>query len=103
MKITKKIVILFAAALLFLAPESFAYPQYGSSCSNCHATPQNGLGNQMGISTADGNKNVVLTERNAPTGDTPRQDMNPMRYTLGIIGTGFVVISQFYSLRKRRR
>jgi hypothetical protein len=61
------------------------------------------LGNQMAISTADGNDNVVLTQANTQTGDTPRQKMDPMRYTLGVIGTGLVVISQFYSLRKRGR
>jgi hypothetical protein len=101
MKITKKIAILFVASLLFLAPVSLAYPQYGSQCSNCHATAQNGLGNQMRIPSADGN--VILTQGNTQTGNAPRQEMNPMRYTLGVIGTGLVVISQFYSLRKRRR
>jgi hypothetical protein len=103
MKITKKIVFLFTLVILIGIPESFAYPQYGSSCSTCHATSRNGLGNQMGISTSDGDKNVVLIQGNARTGDIPGQEMNPARYTLGVIGTGLVVISQFYSLRKRRR
>jgi hypothetical protein len=100
---TIAVLSLLTLVMLIGIPESFAYPQYGSSCSNCHSTAQNGLGNQMGISTADGNNNVVLTQGNTQTGDTPRQEMNPMKYTLGVIGTGLVVISQFYSLRKRRR
>ncbi|MCZ7392579.1 MAG: hypothetical protein O8C56_04500 [Candidatus Methanoperedens sp.] len=108
---------LLTLVILIGIPESFAYPQYGGSCSTCHAinAAQNGLGNEMGnnnvtvqehgsiISTADGNKNVDFTQGNAQTRHTPRQQMNPMRYTLGIIGTGFVVISKFYSLRKRGR
>ncbi len=103
--IGKTIAVLSLLTLVILIgiQASFAYPQYGSQCSNCHATPHNGLGNQIGIPAADGNKNVYLTQENAQTGDTPRQEMNPMRYTLGVIGTGLVVISQFYSLRKRRR
>jgi len=56
------------------------------------------LGKEMVISTADINKNG---QGNAQTGNTPGQMMNPMRYTLGVIGTGLVVMSQFYSLRKR--
>jgi hypothetical protein len=78
-------------------------PSYGGSCSSCHGinAAQNGVGNKMGISTAKGNNNVVLTQGNAQTGDTFRQMMNPMRYTLGVIGTGLVAMSQFYSLRKR--
>jgi hypothetical protein len=100
---TIAVLSLLTLVILIGIPESFAYPQYGDSCSTCHATAQNGLGNKMGISTADGNKNAVLTQGIAQRGDTPRQEMNPMRYTLGIIGTGLVVISQFYSLRKRKR
>jgi len=100
---TIAVLSLLTLVILIGIPESFAYPQYGGSCSSCHVTAQNGLGNQMGISTADGNKNAVLTQGNTQTGDTSRQEMNPMRYTLGVIGTGLVVISQFYSLRKRRR
>ncbi len=101
----KKIVIvlaLLALAVPIVIPESFAYPQYGGSCSNCHATnaARNGLGNEIG--TAAGN-NVVHTQVNIQAGDIPGQSMNPMKYTLGVIGTGLVVISQFYSLRKRRR
>ncbi|VVB96873.1 Uncharacterised protein [uncultured archaeon] len=103
----KTIIVLFLLSLAILIgiPESFAYPQYGSSCSDCHVinAAQNGLGNEMGISAADRNKNADLTQENAQTGDSPRQMMNPMRYTLGVIGTGLVVISQFYSLRKRGR
>jgi hypothetical protein len=100
---TIAVLSLLTLVILIGIPESFAYPQYGSSCSTCHATAQNGLGSQIGISTANMNKNTVLTQGNAQTGGTPRQEMNPMRYTLGVIGTGLVVISQFYSLRKRRR
>jgi hypothetical protein len=60
-----------------------------------------GLGKEMIISTADINKIGDLTQGNAQTGNTPMQMMNPMRYTSGVIGTGLVVMSQFYSLRKR--
>ena len=100
---TIAVLSLLTLVILIGIPESFAYPQYGSSCSTCHATVQNGLGSKMVLSSANGNKNAVLTQGNAQARDTPRQEMNPMRYTLGVIGTGLVVISQFYSLRKRRR
>ena len=102
---TIAVIFLLLLAILIVVPESFAYPQYGGSCSSCHGinAVQNGVGNKMGISTAKGNKNVDLTQGNAQTGDTPRHKMNPMRYTLGVIGTGLVVISQFYSIRKRVR
>ena len=102
----KTIVVIFLLllAILIVVPESFAYPQYGSSCSSCHGinAAQNGVGNNMGISTAKGNNNVDLTQGNAQTG-TFSHKMDPMRYTLGVIGTGFVAISQFYSIRKRAR
>ena len=123
----KTIAVFFLLTLVILIgiPESFAYPQYGGSCSTCHAinAAQNGLGNEMGtnnvtvqnhgsiFSTANGDKkvvNVLLAQGNAQTGDittikekTPRQKMDPIRLSLGIIGTALVVISQFYSLRKR--
>lgn len=99
------VIFLLLLAILIGVPESFAYPQYGSSCSSCHGinAAQNGVGNKMAISTAKGNNNVDLTQGNAQTGDNFRQKMNPMRYTSGVIGTGLVVISQFYSIRKRAR
>jgi hypothetical protein len=102
---TIAVIFLSLLAILIVLPESFAYPSYGGSCSSCHGinAAQNGVGNKMGISTAKGNNNVVLTQGNAQTGDTFRQKMNPMRYTLGVIGTGLVVISQLYSIRKRAR
>jgi hypothetical protein len=128
----KTIAVFFLLTLVILIeiPESFAYPQYGSSCSACHGndmgnnnapiptsipTPPPPLGNEMGnnnvtaqvhgsiLSIADGNKNVDLTQGNAQTGDTSGLMMDPIRYALGIVGTALVVISQFYSLRKRRR
>jgi len=97
---TIAVIFLSLLAILIVVPESFAYPSYGGSCSSCHGVnaAQNG-----GISTAKGNNNVGLTQGNAQTGTTLRQKMNPMRYTLGIIGTGLVVISQLYSIRKRAR
>jgi hypothetical protein len=55
------------------------------------------------ISTAKGNNNVDLTQGNAQAGDTLWYKMDPVRYTLGVIGTGLVAISQFYSIRKRAR
>jgi hypothetical protein len=96
---------LLLLAILIVVPESFAYPQYGSSCSSCHGinAAQNGVGNKMGVSTAQGNNNMDLTQGNAQTGDSFMHKMNPMRYILGVIGTGLVVISQFYSIRKRAR
>jgi hypothetical protein len=126
----KTIAVFFLLTLVILIeiPESFAYPSYGGDCSACHGndmgynnapiptsapTPPPPLGNDVGnnnvtvqvhgsiLSIADGN--VDLTQGNAQTAYTPRSMMNPMRYALGIIGTGLVVISQFYSLRKKAR
>ena len=101
----KTIAVCFVLTLAILAgtPGSFAYPQYGGSCSSCHAmnSAPDGFGKDNVISTADINKNGDITQGNAQTGDTPKQMMNPLRYTLGVIGTGLVVMSQFYSLRKR--
>ncbi len=100
---TIAICFLLTLAILIGTPESFAYPQNGGSCSSCHVmdAAHNGLGKGMVIPAADISKNGDLTHGNAQTGDTPRQMMNPMRYTLGVIGTGLVVMSQFYSLRKK--
>jgi len=100
---TIAICFLLTLAILIGIPESFAHPQNGGSCSSCHVmdAAHNGVGKEMVISTSDINKNGDLIQGNAQTGNTPRQMMNPMRYTLGVIGTGLVVISQFYSLRKR--
>ncbi len=100
---TIAVCFLLTLAILIGIPESFAYPQNGGSCSSCHVmnAADNGLGKEMVISTADINKNGNLTQGNAQTGYTPMQMMNPMRYALGVIGTGLVVMSQFYSLRKR--
>jgi hypothetical protein len=102
---TIAVIFLLLLAILIVVPESFAYPQYGGSCSSCHGinAAQNRVGNKMGISTAKGNNNVDLTQGNAQTGDTFWKKMNPIRYTLGVIGTGLVVISQLYSIRKRAR
>ncbi len=73
------------------------------------------LGNGMGnnnvtlqvhgsiLSIAGGNKNVDTPQVNAPTGNASGLMMDPMRYALGIVGTALVVMSQFYSLRKRRK
>ena len=97
---TIAVIFLLLLAILIVVPESFAYPQYGGSCSSCHGAAQNGVGNKLGLSTANGNTNVDLTQGNA---QTPRHKMDPMRYTVGVIGTGLVVISQFYSIRKRAR
>jgi hypothetical protein len=124
----KSINVLFLLTLAFLTGigGSFAYPQYGSDCSACHGngmginnapiptpapTPPPPLGNDIGsnnvtvlvhgstLSIANGNN----LQRNAPTEDTSGLKMDPMRYALGIVGTGLVVVSQFYSLRKRGR
>jgi hypothetical protein len=102
---TIAVIFLLLLAILIVVPESFAYPQYGGSCISCHGinAAQNEVGNKMGISTAKGNINVDPTQGNAQTGDTFRHKMNPIRYALGVIGTGLVVISQFYSIRKRVR
>jgi len=102
---TIAVIFILLLAIIIVVPESFAYPSYGSSCSSCHGVnaAQNGVGNQMGISTAKGNNNVALSQGIAQTGGTLRQKMDPMRYTLGVIGTGLVAISQLYSIRKRAR
>ena len=103
--IRKTIAVCFLLILAILTgtPGSFAYPQYGDSCSSCHVmdSAPDGLGKDNVISTADINKNGDLNRGNIQIERTPVQMMNPMRYTLGIIGTGLVVMSQFYSLRKR--
>ena len=96
---TIAVCFLLTLAILIGIPESFAHPQNGGSCSSCHI--MNAAQKEMVISTGDINKNGDLTQGDAQTGDTFRQMMNPMRYTLGVIGTGLVVMSQFYSLRKR--
>ncbi len=124
--------LLSTLIILIGISESFAYPQYGSDCSACHGNNMGNnapipvptpapiptpppLGNDMGnnnatvqvhgsiLSIADGNKNVDSAQGNAQTVNVSGLMMDPMRYALGIIGTAFVVISQFYSLRKRRR
>ncbi len=78
-------------------------------------TPPPPLGNDLGnnnvtlqvhgsmLSIAGGNKNVDVAQGNTQTINVSWSMMDPMRYGLGIIGTALVVISQFYSLRKRRR
>jgi hypothetical protein len=78
---TIAVIFLLSLPILIVVPESFAYPQYGGSYSSCH-----------GINAAQD-----------WMGDILRHKMNPIRYTLGVIGTGLVVISQFYSIRKRAR
>ena len=98
---TIAVCFLLTLAILIGTPGSFAYPQYGDSCSSCHVTAPDGLGKENAISTADINKNGDLTKRNTQNEGTPSQMMNTMRYTSGVIGTGLVVMSQFYSLRKR--
>ncbi|MCZ7401604.1 MAG: hypothetical protein O8C61_05225 [Candidatus Methanoperedens sp.] len=102
---TIAVMFLLLLAILIVVPESFAYPQYGSSCSSCHGVnaAQNGMVTKMGISTAKGTNNLVPNQGNTQTGDILNYKMDPMRYTLGVIGTGLVVISQFYSIRKRAR
>ncbi len=95
--IRKTIAILLALAILIGIPESFAHPQNGGSCGACHVTNPA----QNGLSTADMNKNGGIIQGKSQPEDTRRQTMNPMRYNLGVIGTGLIVISQFYSLRKR--
>jgi hypothetical protein len=89
------ICFLLTLAILTGIPESFAHPQNGGSCSSCHI--MNTAQKEMATSTVDINKNGG----DAQPGDTLRQMMNPVRYTLGVVGTGLVVMSQFYSLRKR--
>ncbi len=100
---TTAICFLLTLSILVGTPGSLAYPQYGDSCSSCHAmnSAPDGPGKDNVISTVNINKNGDLISGNAQTGDTPMQMMNPMRYILGVIGTGLVVMSQFYSLRKR--
>ncbi len=102
---TIAVCFLLSLEVLIGTSEFFAYPQNSGSCSSCYVidAAHNGLGKEMVISTADINKNWDLTQGNTQAGDTPRQMMNPTRYTLGITGTGLVVISQFYSPRKRGR
>ncbi len=127
---TTAVSFLLTLAFLIGIGGSFAYPQYGSDCSACHGnnmgnnnapiptptpTPPPLLGNDAGnnnvtlpvhgsiLSIEDGNKNVDIAQRNVQTGDTSGLMMDPMRYALGVIGTALVVISQLYSLRKRRR
>jgi len=96
---TIAVCFLLALAILIGIPESLAYPQNGGSCSSCHV--MNPAQKEMVISPADTNRNEDIAQGDAQTGDTPRQIMNPTRYILGVIGTGLVVMSQFYSLRKR--
>jgi hypothetical protein len=98
-KKTIAVCFLLTLAILIGIPESFAHPQNGGSCSSCHV--MNAAQKEMAISTADTNKNGDLTQGNAQIGNTPMRMMNPMRYTLGVIGTGLVMMSQFYSIRKR--
>ncbi len=96
---TIAVCFLLTLSILIGIPESFAHPQNGGSCSSCHV--MNTAQKEMVTSTADINKNGDLIQENAQTGNTLRHMMNPVRYTLGVIGTGLVVMSQFYSLRKR--
>ena len=96
---TIAVCFLLTLAILIGIPESFAHPQNGGSCSSCHV--MNPAQKEMTISIADINNNGELTQGNAQTGNTLKQMMNPIRYTLGVIGTGLVVMSQLYSLRKR--
>ncbi len=129
---TVAISFLLTLAFLTGIGGSFAYPQYGGDCSACHGsnmgnnnvpipiptpapTPPAPLGNDIGnnnitaqvhgsiLSIAGGSKNVDIAQGNAQTEDASMSIMDPIRYALGIVGTGLVVISQFYSLRKRRR
>jgi hypothetical protein len=120
---TTSVFFLLTLVILIGIPESFAYPSYGDNCNACHGSDMGNdnaqiptptptpppLGNEMGnnnhgaISIADGNKNVDIAQENAQTEDTSGLMMDPIRYFLGIVGTALVVISQFYSLRKRRR
>jgi hypothetical protein len=100
---TTAVCFLLTLAILIVLPESFAHPQYGDSCGNCHVVnaDRKGSGSEVVKSSTNRNKTVDVTWGDVRTGDTPGQMMNPMRYTLGVIGTGLVVMSQFYSLRKR--
>jgi hypothetical protein len=95
---TIAVCFLLTLAILIGIPESFAHPQNGGSCSSCHIMNDQ---KEIIMSTVDINKNGDLTRGDSQTGGTLRQMMNPVRYTLGVIGTGLVVMSQFYSLRKR--
>ncbi len=128
----KSIAIFFLLTLAFLIGigGTFAYPQYGGDCSACHGNnmgnnnvpvptptpnPPPPLGSDIGnnnvtgqvhgsiLAIAGGSKNVDILRGNVQTGDASMSMMDPIRYALGIVGTGLVVISQFYSLRKRRR
>jgi hypothetical protein len=98
---TIAVCFLLALAILIGIPESFAHPENGGSCSTCHVMNADKSGVEKEISTRDIDANAGLTQGNAQTGDIPRQMRNPLRYYLGVIGTFLVVISQFYSLRKR--
>ncbi len=131
-KKTIAVFLLLTLAFLIEIGGSFAYPQYGGDCGACHGnnmgnnapiptptpapipTPQPPLGNDMGnnatlqvhgsiLSIAGGNKNVDTAQENAPTVNASGLMMDPIRYALGIIGTVLVVMSQYYSLRKRRK
>ncbi len=99
---TKAVIILLILAILIRIPESFAHPAYGGSCVTCHAmdSAHNRSAKEMATSTRD-NKTTVVNRGTDQNVDISSQIMNPVRYTLGIIGTGLVVISQFYSVRKR--
>jgi hypothetical protein len=98
---TIAVCFLLTLAILIGIPESFAHPQYGGSCSSCHVMDAAHNGKEIVISTTDINKKGDIAQGNAQTGNTPSEMMNPIRYTLGVIGTGLVAMSQFYSLRKR--
>ncbi len=98
--IMKKIAVFFLLTLAILTgiPGSFAYPQNGGSCSSCHNKRMN---KDMAISNIEINKNVGLNPGNVQEVSNPGQMMDFERYLSGIIGTDLIIVSQFYSLRKR--
>jgi hypothetical protein len=121
---TIAVIFLLLLAILIVVPESFAYPSYGDDCSACHGNdvgnnnvpiptptpiPPPPLGNDIGHVHGHHHRSILsITDENnaqtdAQTGGTSGLMMDPIRYTLGIIGTALVVISQFYSIRKRTR
>ncbi len=99
---TIAVIFLLILAALIRIPESFAHPEYGGSCGTCHAmdSAHNRSAKEMATYTRD-NKITIVNRGNDQNEDAASQTMNPLRYTLGIIGTGLVVMSQFYSVRKR--
>jgi hypothetical protein len=118
---TTAVFLLLTLVILIGIPESLAYPSYGDNCNACHGndmgnnnapipTPTPILpGNDIGHVHGHHRIQTIAEENNAQndaqtqTGHTSGLKMDSTRYTLGIIGTALVVISQFYSLRKRQR